>query len=281
MIPGIVSGLSVDQGPWNPGRLGIPPSFWVDDTTAVTDAGSGACSQWNDRSGNAFNLTQGTAGSRPLIVASGLDSKRTIRFDGSNDFMGAAGALSTAFRNVSSGWIMSLHKKTAADVSATQRSLLHCSTGGAATTVRASLSASLSTGVANAPAVAARRLDGDGSSAVASDTTNRGTNWLLVLGTFDWTNRTGTNYVNGAQVAQTTAIGALGGATSNTAALAFNLGGASSALAQADVEVAEVLAGWGYLPTSDEVDKLFGYLAWKWGQEGSLPGGHPYAGAPP
>lgn len=269
-------------GGWTPASLATPPSFWVDESTTATDAGAGACSQWNDRSGNAFHLTQATAGSRPLIVASGLDSKRTIRFDGSNDVMGAAGALSTAFRNVGAGWIAALYKKVTDDAAAVSRTVLHCSTP-TATTVRAGMLASLSSGTPNAPVLAARRLDANGSAATAADTTDHNNDWIMVLHRFNWATGQGLNFVNGTQVASTAAIGTGDGATatSNTAAAAFNVGAASSTLNQSDIELAELLAGWGYLPTTDDIDRIFGYLAWKWGQEASLPGGHPYAGAPP
>lgn len=259
-------GALMAGGVWTPGNLPTPPSFWVDDTTAVTDAGAGACSQWNDRSGNGFNLTQTTAGSRPLIVASGLNGKRTIRFDGSNDVMGAAGALSTAFKNASAGWVAAVYKKTASDGVAASRTILHCSTP-TATTVRMGMLVSLSGGTANAPVLAARRLDANASAGSAADVTNRGTNWLMVVQRVNWATGSGQIYVNGTQTGTTSAIGSGDGATatSNTNAAVFNVGAASSTLNQADVEIAEILAGWGYLPTTDDIARLFSYFSAKWG----------------
>lgn len=45
-------------------------------------------------------------------------------------------------------------------------------------------------------------------------------------------------------------------------------------------KINEFILWLGSLSDAD-VDKVTGYLAWKWGQEASLPGGHTYAGAAP
>lgn len=50
-------------------------------------------SQWNDISGNARHLTQGTGGAQPLFVASAVNGKPAVRCDGADDFMTAAFAL--------------------------------------------------------------------------------------------------------------------------------------------------------------------------------------------
>lgn len=56
---------------------------WYDATVGVTDAGSGAVSQWNDQSGNGRHLT--AAGSeRPTTGTRTQNSRNVIDFSGSN-----------------------------------------------------------------------------------------------------------------------------------------------------------------------------------------------------
>ncbi|NBX79554.1 MAG: T9SS C-terminal target domain-containing protein, partial [Flavobacteriales bacterium] len=52
---------------------------------------SGLVSQWNDQSGNGFNMTQSTTTARPLYVSSvnTLNNQPVIRFDGTSDFLSA------------------------------------------------------------------------------------------------------------------------------------------------------------------------------------------------
>lgn len=47
--------------------------------------GNGYATTWYDQSGNGRNLVQATADNQPLYVASGPNSKPTLRFDGTND----------------------------------------------------------------------------------------------------------------------------------------------------------------------------------------------------
>lgn len=71
---------------WTPADLGNLWG-WYDATVGVTDAGSGAVSQWADQSGNGHHFTQGTAGSRPTTGTHTLNSLNVIAFDGSSDFL--------------------------------------------------------------------------------------------------------------------------------------------------------------------------------------------------
>jgi hypothetical protein len=60
---------------------------WYDasDAASITEA-AGAVSQWNDKSGNAFHLAQGTGAKQPAYSATGLGSAQpAITFDGSGD----------------------------------------------------------------------------------------------------------------------------------------------------------------------------------------------------
>ena len=76
---------------------------WYDaaDTSTISLSGS-AVTQWNDKSANAYNLTQSTAARRPQSGVDTLNSKNVITFDG-NDVLLAATASNWTFMNNSTG----------------------------------------------------------------------------------------------------------------------------------------------------------------------------------
>lgn len=75
-------------------------SIWVDATDAATITESGgSVSQWNDKSGNGINFSQGTSSNRPTISKDSTTGNQFISFDGSNDFLQAS---STVLANKSS-----------------------------------------------------------------------------------------------------------------------------------------------------------------------------------
>lgn len=274
---------------WTPADLAVPPSIWLNETSAVTNV-SGNCSQWNDISGNGWDFSQTTAASRPAITASAQNGLRGLTFDGVNDQMSTTGGVSTQFlfTNVPNGWVMYVGKKTAADGGAgAYRFVLNVPAGGAAGTFRASLFMGSLSPSANRPAAIGRRLDADTNSNATGSATM--TNWHTSIGTMDYTNRTLTLYVNGSQEAQDTAMSASGGNTSNTGSftqIVLSGNNPSSPPAGAcNMVLGEVLIGGVHssasMPTLAEVDKLAGWAAWKWGLEGDLPPSHPYKYAPP
>jgi hypothetical protein len=78
---------------WTPDN--ITTSVWLDaaDTSTIF-LNSTTVSQWNDKSGNGRNFSQATAGNQPTYQASGINSKPSVAFTGSNDnFMTASSVL--------------------------------------------------------------------------------------------------------------------------------------------------------------------------------------------
>lgn len=71
---------------WNPSMLG--PALWLDaaDASTITLNGS-TVSQWSDKSGNGFHVTQSTASAQPTYQATGFNSQPTVFFDASDDEM--------------------------------------------------------------------------------------------------------------------------------------------------------------------------------------------------
>lgn len=71
-------------------------TFWLTPEAGVfKDAGVTAAAntdtvqQWNDQSGNGYNLTQATAGKRPTLLTGIRNGKPVIRFDGVDDAIAA------------------------------------------------------------------------------------------------------------------------------------------------------------------------------------------------
>lgn len=65
------------------------------DSGLVIDS-SGYLSQWTDRSGNGYHATQSTAGIKPQVVASQLNGRPVVRFDGTDDYLSLPDLMSGA-----------------------------------------------------------------------------------------------------------------------------------------------------------------------------------------
>ena len=260
---------------WDPSMLQTPLRIWLDHTSTVTDV-SGNASQWNDKTSNALNYSQSTAGSRPLIVASGLNSKRTLRFDGTDDCLtcNIAGALSM-FQDVGSGYVFFVSKKTTTDVSPTHRTIIQSVSGTGGT--RHHLQMGSADAGANKPEMGVRRLDAD-SFARLDGPSAVDTNFHMYLGVQNWSTREGRIFQDGAVIATNATLTASAGNTSNTASsVASTIGAASGGTVRfADAEIAAVLVGRAGMPSAADIDCLFGWAAHTYGLQSLLPSGHPY-----
>jgi len=75
---------------WEPDQLtNLEAWYDADDATTITES-SGAVSQWDDKSGNGYHLTQGTGAAQPTTGTRTLNSKNVMDFDGSDDLMAVA-----------------------------------------------------------------------------------------------------------------------------------------------------------------------------------------------
>jgi len=247
-------------GAWTPAVLGSALKWWVSaDTGAYKDAGSTLAAntetvqQWNDQSGNGHHISQATSGLRPVFTTNVFGTKPALAFDSSDDVL------------FSSSWTLSqpltvfVVYKYGASLGANYSNLF---TGDA-------------TGAYDGCLIQSVRNGGSGYmyagtlQATAGISVN--TKYLFV-GTFNDTS-SGWAY-NGGSLATITpgtkgilhgvSIGLVGG----------------SALETANSLVAEMFVVGGTVTTLNR-QKAEGYLAWKYGLQASLPGGHPYAGAAP
>jgi hypothetical protein len=75
----------------------LSPVVWLDaaDTSTITES-SGSVSQWNDKSGNGYNVTQGTGLNQPTTGSATINGLNVISFDGSNDRMSSAAVPSSS-----------------------------------------------------------------------------------------------------------------------------------------------------------------------------------------
>jgi len=234
-----------DLVPWTPAE--ITTALWLDaaDSDTITLNGSNV-SQWDDKSGNAFDLTQGTSAAQPGYLENEINGLNVIQFS-SAKWLGktdrpTASAASVFFvlkhdsaetrhiifgnRATSSLWIQ------AADSGSTNTSV-YGSSGTPSTYYNGSLQSSLNRGTAFSTF--------DGAAAVAS----------IINCSFsnsNWTTR-------------------------------FAVNGYSSDTWPID-KVGEIIIV-GEAVDTDTRQKIEGYLAWKWGLEANLPSGHPYKDAAP
>ncbi|WP_334181021.1 hypothetical protein [Pseudomonas nitroreducens] len=273
------------NGGWNPSMLSVASKLWIDDSSSLTVV-SGAASVWADLSGSGWDMSQSSSVSRPIPISPGLAGRRVLRFDGSNDFMttSATAALSV-FTNTNYGYFFSVIKRNSLDGSATNRIALSVVRGGATSGVRAAQYFNLAGVTADTMAMGGRRTDTD-SFASSTDGVSPLNTWVMRLDIMRWADRQIDMYLNGSLAASSTGLWTAGGATSNTASGAQIAVGASMsgsgfvAESFTNCDVAAALIG-ANLPTSTDIDKLFGWAAWRYGLQSSLPVGHPYKNSPP
>ena len=79
---------------WNPIGGFLPTDvanlkLWLDadDPTTFSFSSSNLISQWNDKSGQGNNLTQGTVADQPLLIQGVQNGKPIVRFDAIDDFL--------------------------------------------------------------------------------------------------------------------------------------------------------------------------------------------------
>lgn len=276
MIPGVFAGAALrSPAPsWSPADLGV--SQWLNDDSPVIDAGGGACSQWQDISGNGWHFSQPTSVKRPAITPAGLGGRRIITFGG-DEILSAPDAVGL-FRNVASGYIFGVYRLGVTDGAPTQRGFYWFARGGS-TTSRMVLGASNSVATANTPYFGGRRLDSD-AFAGAESSTPRAEEWVMALGVCNYAAREIDLYINGEIDSSVAGAWTSGGNTSDTNGNGVTLGGILSENAYFPGDIAEVFAGVG-VPVEADIDRVFGYAAHRWGLATLLPLGHPYKAAPP
>jgi hypothetical protein len=285
----MVYGTDVDEGGWagalwTPELLPVEPDLWADNVSALT-AVSGACSQWNDRSGNGYHLVQGTANRRPAVNAAGLNGRRTLTFDGAatsaaDHLFNDSAGLRDVGRNRTGLSQVVVYRKTASDAGVA-RLVTYLSSNASGS--RFSLSCS-NVGAANLTRGVVRRLDAD-SVAELVQPASLGGDWQIVVLNVDYSTGAGRLLVNGVAEDIDAALTSSGSTSDTRSIAAFAVGASRSHLtldptAGADVQVFAVLLVPAALSPEDEA-RLTGWAAHSAGLQDLLPVDHPYRTSPP
>jgi hypothetical protein len=268
--PGLLADVSAG-GPqlWTPAELGAALALWLDasDAATVTESG-GFVSQWDDKSGNSRDFTQGVAGTQPAYALASINGLNTISFDGTNDSI-ARVAESWAYNYPIN--VFTIFKATA--FNASYNGLFGFYTSAGPTT-----------------AGFGAFIKSNGTSAIyATDTSNGQPNYD---GTGALTYAINTGYIFGATIGDNSITsfgdGTADGSASGTWTLRNNVGsgdvnvGSDPRFARyTEWEIGESIITTGGAISIANREKMEGYLAWKWGLQGSLPPSHPYKNAPP
>ena len=242
-LPGAARRGGVAAVPWTPADL-PDLALWLDadDASTITLNGSNV-SQWDDKSGNGNNVAQATATNQPTYTASGLNGKPVLTFDG--DWFSS---LSLSLPQFSVSLVETSTQNTAIIYYPVGFGAGGISVGGTFFTQKFAINgtgslASTENSVLNAPTI------------IFGGSNNLGRQ-LSVNGNAPATDATAQS------ISQIT------------------IGQRSDGFWQFFGTIAEAVLTNNLLSTDDR-QKLEGYLAWKWGLEANLPASHPYKTTPP
>lgn len=116
MIGNLITSLGAVSVPFSPTNIsGLKAWYDASDTSTISLSGS-AVTQWNDKSGNGFNVTQGTAAQRPSSGLNTINSKNVLTFGG-DDVLQASTASNWVFLHNATGstvFAVSIHDNTGA-----------------------------------------------------------------------------------------------------------------------------------------------------------------------
>ena len=240
---------------WTPSR--ITTALWLDaaDLNTITTV-SGAVSQWNDKSGNARHASQATAGLRPTYSSTGFNNLPGI------SFLNSQLNFPANFAQVSGQNIFAVADTTS--LGSGYRGFLQ-RTSGSVNNMALYFGGDTvgGTGFDYRPMV----YWNNGARAI----------WPTAVQSkaiFRWSFATGASaltQVNGG-TAQTGSFGA----SELTNWLSIGLG----VTQPANVPYAEIIITPS-TPSTNDLQRIEGYLAWKWGLVSNLPAGHPYKSAAP
>jgi len=264
------------SGLWTPAELGASLAMWLDADDAATISPNGSTvSNWADKSGNQNDVSQATLSAQPLYSPTGFNSKPSVFFDASNDAMACATTnvssqgdlfFGAAFQMLSGSAIWRPIVGTNTSVSNSNAGTLILQRMNNRSEVGVHDSGRTDTG--NTYAVQVTDLF---EPRIATVGRNGGTN-----GNGGTITVTATGPSQPTYITQATQTWITSEATSR-----IQIGGRQQiGTGWANAYISEVIVCNADLSTEDR-QKLEGYLAWKWGLESDLPIDHPYKAAAP
>lgn len=210
-------------------------------------------SQWSDLSGNGRHWTQGTSLSRPTLNTTGLNSKRGVSFDGSDDYLIGNAATLSLIKNLA-GYTFFL-VQSATLVAGGQWFAI--STNASATAGRVVVLHSTNY------QFYARRLDADASAgSVTGGSISAGVANVLTY-RVDQTNTTATVFKDGTQIGNNAAFNTAG-SVENLDSLAAQIGRSLAAASPIQGVISELIVYQRALSTGER-QLVEGYLRAKWG----------------
>jgi hypothetical protein len=269
--------------PWIPADLSVPFEWFdADADLGLISTVSSAVSEWASATrfsdGAASMFSQTASGNRPTLTTSYFDGKRAVLFNGTDQFLEGGTDLRSFAQNAGQRSIVACYRPQPPDESGANRNLFAISRNDTGARALGLVGRAV---LQNEPAIIARRLDEDSStaqvnhgSAVTGDTT--------IIYDFDWTNGQLTVSVNG--TAGTPGSGTSSGNTSNTQSANVRLGCNSAStpsfFLRGAIQCIVFVRENNLLSTANR-EKIEGFLAHRLGMADNLPGGHPYKSAAP
>jgi hypothetical protein len=250
--------------PWTPTELGTDVVGWfdADDDTTITQAG-GIVSAMASRAGS-FSATQGTAGFRPGYSETGRNGKPAILFDGTNDCL--AFTPPASFPDGSEAYTMiCVGYNDGTGVFTTYNGKTIFQYGSGTSVLRGIDRNGTGNAAANVDDTYVNNVgDWDAKDAMVLVEKAAGASALATVYVND--NATGTG---------TTGAGSL---SASAGRIGANVVQTTTAFWPGSIQEILVI---NRVLTTTERQKMFGYLAHKWGLTALLPSGHPYKSAPP
>jgi hypothetical protein len=272
--------ILIGAEPWTPAHLSVAPKIWLDWGSSVTDV-SGAASEWVNRGSLGGALVQATAGFRPTILASELNGRRVLRFDGTDDGMyGDQSTFASLFRQVGYGMALAVYKKRTTDGSGQNRVIFRAPWGTANRGVRFDIQCA-DPAAANAFRLGVRRLDSDAFSSLVGDASSGA--WSIAVADMRWAEGFGAVYQNGSETGRNASLTSAGNTSNTAGAYDINVGFfhdvSDGRIRFADIDLAALVV-LGETTGMDR-QRLEGWYAWECGLQGALNPEHPYRYDPP
>jgi hypothetical protein len=259
---------------WTPLNMATVPQIYLDAQDSVVTNVSGACSAISNLGamGSAGDFAQATASNRPAILAAELNGKRVLRFDGVDDrIIGGSAAQADLFRNKGSAWAFTIHKKRNTETGTAARVILASSTAGG---VDARFALYHGFTLPNTPRIIVKRLDADAYGILESGTQYSGS-YNMIMAHMNYATRLGQIYVDGVVAVSNSALTTAGNTSDTTAGTALTIGAWHTGSLLSDIDLAAMVIS-NTAPSSDDIKRLEGWAAHKYGLTANLPVAHPY-----
>lgn len=241
--------------PFDP--LSLSPAQWFDasDLTTITE-GSGSVSQWSDKSGNGYHISQAVGTNQPKTGTRTINGLNVLDFDGTDDYLLRPSA-TPIIKNVGGATVYYVGRH---DSSPTTERVAMTVTNGTNGLARISGTSGIVSGKA---AFGGRTLDGDSFQRIDSSSSVSTTSAQVYIGVYDYANTDLYIYIDNV-LEGTNSSFQTATATSNTDALQTSVGATRLGGLPFDGIIAEVLVYQTAHSATDRAN-VYGYLKSKWG----------------